>query len=116
MTKLNPENGSIRRSSMSSIMVSKLVPPVLSRSHPLQLQPYIHEIVGRPRTRVLEFQALAIFFGDGVDRLIELGLAIAFHQKSRIHDHLVTDRLVVARSHAHAAQCLINLPHISDRA
>ncbi len=68
----------------------------LSRSDSLQLQSYIDEVVRRPGTGVLEFQALAILFGDGVDRLIEFGLTIAFYQKSRIHDHFIADWLIVA--------------------
>src|SRR2546430_12646532 len=73
---------------------------------------YVHKIVRRPWTGVFELQALSVFFRDLVDHGVELRFAIALDQESGIHNHLVADRLVIARGHAHITECLINLSYI----
>src|SRR5207253_7003237 len=62
---------------------------------PFQFQPYIHEVVRRPRTRVLEGELVESArdrFHLGVERL----LLIPGDQERRVHDHLVPDWFVDA--------------------
>src|SRR5512140_2533936 len=72
---LNPSMGAKSRSSMRNKMAP--IVPRLARGAALQLEADVHEIIGRPGARVLEVQAVAVLAGNAVDRLIELGFALA---------------------------------------
>src|SRR5205085_3977889 len=70
---------------------------------PLQLEPDVHEVVGRPRAGVAERQ-MGVFRADGLDLAVEGGLAITRDEERGVHDHLVADGLVRARGDGHIAQ------------
>src|SRR5438552_1770040 len=113
-TNFSPVTGRSSRSSTRNIKQTLELGTraMLIGREPLQLQAYVHKIVRRPWTGVFELQALSVFFRDLVDHGVELRFAIALDQESGIHNHLVADRLVIARSHAHITECLINLSYI----
>src|SRR5256886_1630132 len=108
-TNFSPVTGRSSRSSTRNIKQNLELGTraMLIGREPLQLQAYVHKIVRRPWTGVFELQALFVFFRDLVDHGVELRFAIALDQESGIHNHLVADRLVIARSYAYITERLV---------
>src|SRR5213593_1586486 len=79
---------------------------------PLQLQPDVDEVVGRPRSGIAEGQ-MRVLGADRLDLGIEGDLAITRDEEGRVHDHLVADGLVRARSDGHVAQRLEDLADVA---
>src|SRR5438876_1641633 len=79
---------------------------------PLQLQPDVDEVVGRPRSGIAERQ-MRVLGADRLDLGIEGDLAITRDEEGRVHDHLVADGLVRARSDGHVAQRLEDLADVA---
>src|SRR3954466_6544297 len=97
--------GSSNRSSIRNILSSV-------RRSALELEADVHEVIRRPRASVAEVQTVSEALGDAVHGGVELGFAVALDQECCVHDHLLANRLVVARGHAHVAQCLVDLTNI----
>src|SRR4051812_46220438 len=85
-----------------------------TRSGSFQLQPNIHEIVGRPRPRVFE-RELVESAGDRFHFRVERAFMVARNQERGVHDHLVADRLVDPRRDRHFTQLLEDVGDVALR-
>src|SRR5262245_60803624 len=88
------------------------IPNYAARLRALEFQPYVDEVIRRPRAGVLEGEALEPS-GDGFDLRVESGFLIARDEERGVHDHLVADRLVDSRRHRHLAQLIQDLGHVA---
>src|SRR5881296_2892846 len=78
----------------------------------LELETDRHEVVGRPRARVLEAELALVALADLVDLLIELILLVAHDEERRVHDHLVPDYLVRSRGDRRSLELLVDFAHV----
>src|SRR5262249_32164916 len=88
--------------------VSRISSRLLRFLRPLQLEPDVDEVVGRPRSRVAEGQ-LVVGGPDLLHARVEHRLLVARDEEGGVHDHLVADGLVGPGGHAHVAQALEDL-------
>src|SRR5439155_9453592 len=75
----------------------------IASMRPLELQPDVDEVVGRPRAGVLERQLL-VLLADFLDARVERLFLVARDEERRVHDHPVADRLVRSRRDRDVAQ------------
>src|SRR4051812_10807172 len=81
---------------------------------PFELQPDVHEVVGRPRAGKLE-RELVVTLTDVADARVERLFGASCDQECGIHDHPVANRLIRARRHGDVSQRFEDLAHVALR-